>query len=106
MTITGFVAISLQPNSWCAGEYAGLMVIRDYHEARGQGAPAILCLIPASAHGTNPASAVMAGMEVVVTKMRLKMAISILMISGKKQIQHKDNLAALDGYLSINSWSF
>lgn len=64
---TGFDAISLQPNSGAQGEYAGLLVIKKYHEARGQGHRQV-CLIPSSAHGTNPASAVMAGMQVVVVK--------------------------------------
>jgi len=63
--ITGFAATSLQPNSGASGEYAGLMVIRAYHESRGEGHRHV-CLIPSSAHGTNPASAVMAGMKVVV----------------------------------------
>ena len=63
--ITGFADTSLQPNSGAQGEYAGLMVIRAYHENQNQKKRNI-CLIPASAHGTNPASAVMAGMEVVV----------------------------------------
>ncbi len=66
-TITGFAGTSLQPNSGAQGEYAGLMTIRAYHEARGEGHRNV-CIIPASAHGTNPASAVMAGMKVVVTK--------------------------------------
>ena len=65
--ITGFAATSLQPNSGAQGEYAGLMVIKAYHESRGDHHRDI-CLIPSSAHGTNPASAVMAGMKVVVTK--------------------------------------
>ena len=64
-TITGFAGVSLQPNSGAQGEFAGLMVIRAYHEARGEGHRDV-CLIPSSAHGTNPASAVMAGMKVVV----------------------------------------
>ena len=63
--ITGYPAVSLQPNSGAQGEFAGLMAIRRYHESRGEQQRRI-CLIPASAHGTNPASAVMAGMEVVV----------------------------------------
>lgn len=63
--ITGFAAVSNQPNSGAAGEYAGLMVIRAYHQANGGGARNV-ALIPSSAHGTNPASAVMAGMKVVV----------------------------------------
>lgn len=65
--ITGFAKMSFQPNSGAAGEYAGLMVIRAYHISRGQGHRNV-ALIPASAHGTNPASAAMAGMQVVVTK--------------------------------------
>ncbi len=64
-TITGFAACSLQPNSGAAGEYTGLMVIRAYHQSRGQGYRNIM-LIPASAHGTNPASAAMAGMKIVI----------------------------------------
>ena len=63
--ITGFAAVSLQPNAGSQGEYSGLLAIRGYHQARGEGHRHI-CLIPSSAHGTNPASAVMAGMEVVV----------------------------------------
>ncbi len=63
--ITGFAAVSLQPNAGSQGEYAGLLVIRAYHEARGEGHRDV-CLIPVSAHGTNPACAVMAGMKVVV----------------------------------------
>jgi len=65
--ITGFAAVSLQPNSGAQGEYAGLMTIRAYHESRGDHHRNV-AIIPSSAHGTNPASAVMAGMEVVVTK--------------------------------------
>jgi len=64
-TVTGFAAVSLQPNSGAQGEYAGLLAIRAYHEARGEGDRKV-CLIPASAHGTNPASAAMAGYQVVV----------------------------------------
>ncbi len=65
--ITGFAGCSLQPNSGAAGEYAGLMVIRAWHQSRGQGFRTVM-LIPASAHGTNPASAAMAGMKIVVTR--------------------------------------
>jgi len=65
--ITGFAAVSLQPNAGSQGEYAGLLVIRQYHESRGD-MHRNVCLIPHSAHGTNPASAVMAGMKVVVVK--------------------------------------
>ena len=62
--ITGFDAVSLQPNSGAAGEYAGLMAIRSYHKSRGDSHRNI-CIIPLSAHGTNPASAIMAGMKIV-----------------------------------------
>src|SRR5438046_1633805 len=62
--ITGFAAISLQPNAGSQGEYAGLLVIRDYHKSSGDRNRDV-CLIPQSAHGTNPASAVMAGMQVI-----------------------------------------
>src|SRR4029079_11265077 len=65
--ITGFSAVSLQPNAGSQGEYAGLLVIRAYHLSRGD-THRDVCLIPQSAHGTNPASAVMAGMKVVVVK--------------------------------------
>ena len=65
--VTGFAGVSLQPNSGAQGEYAGLLVIRKYHQIRGQGHRDV-CLIPASAHGTNPASAAMAGLQVVVVK--------------------------------------
>ena len=66
--ITGFDAVSLQPNAGSQGEYTGLLTIRAWHEARGEGEQRNICLIPESAHGTNPASAVMAGMKVVVVK--------------------------------------
>jgi glycine dehydrogenase len=66
-TITGYDAMSMQPNSGAQGEYAGLLTIREYHKARGDGHRNV-CLIPTSAHGTNPASAQMAGMKVVVVK--------------------------------------
>ncbi|MFC6861568.1 aminomethyl-transferring glycine dehydrogenase [Zunongwangia atlantica] len=91
--ITGFSATSLQPNSGAQGEYAGLMVIRAYHESRGEGHRNV-CLIPSSAHGTNPASAVMAGMKVVVTKATENGNIDIEDLR-EKAIEHKDNLSAL-----------
>ena len=65
--ITGFAAVSLQPNAGSQGEYAGLLAIRRWHASRGESARTI-CLIPSSAHGTNPASAVMAGFQVVVVR--------------------------------------
>jgi glycine dehydrogenase len=91
--ITGFAGTSLQPNSGAQGEYAGLMVIRAYHESRGD-AHRNICLIPSSAHGTNPASAVMAGMKVVVTKAAEDGNIDVEDLR-EKAILHKDNLAAL-----------
>ena len=91
--VTGFAATSLQPNSGAQGEYSGLMVIRAYHRSRNDSHRNI-CLIPASAHGTNPASAVMAGMKVVVTKTDEMGNIDWNDIS-EKAIQHSDNLAAL-----------
>ncbi|MCK9616255.1 MAG: aminomethyl-transferring glycine dehydrogenase [Lentimicrobiaceae bacterium] len=91
--ITGFSAISFQPNSGAAGEYAGLLVIKKYHQSRGEGHRNI-CLIPASAHGTNPASSHMAGMEVVVVLCDDKGNIDINDLRNKA-IQYKNNLAAL-----------
>jgi len=91
--ITGFSATSLQPNSGAQGEYAGLMTIRAYHESKGEGHRNI-CLIPSSAHGTNPASAVMAGMKVIVTKASENGNIDVDDLR-EKAIKHKDNLAAL-----------
>jgi len=91
--ITGFAATSLQPNSGAQGEYAGLMTIRAYHESRGD-THRNVCMIPASAHGTNPASAVMAGMRVVVTKTDEKGNIDMADLE-EKVLKHSDNLAAL-----------
>ncbi|SEL49599.1 glycine dehydrogenase [Maribacter orientalis] len=91
--ITGFADTSLQPNSGAQGEYAGLMVIRAYHESRGDSERNI-CLIPSSAHGTNPASAVMAGMKVIVTKTDEKGNIDVADLEEKAKL-YSDNLAAL-----------
>lgn len=91
--ITGFAATSLQPNSGAQGEFAGLMVIKAYHESRGDYHRNI-CLIPSSAHGTNPASAVMAGMEVVVTKSTDKGNIDVDDLREKAEL-YKDNLSCL-----------
>lgn len=91
--VTGFAGTSLQPNSGAQGEFAGLMVIRAYHQSRGDHHRNI-CLIPASAHGTNPASAVMAGMKVIVTKTADNGNIDVDDLRAKA-IDHKDNLAAL-----------
>ncbi len=91
--ITGFTGVSLQPNSGAQGEYAGLMVIRAYHQSRNEGHRNI-ALIPASAHGTNPASAVMAGMQVVIVKSDEEGKIDVADLKAKAS-QHKDNLACL-----------
>jgi glycine dehydrogenase len=91
--ITGFAAVSLQPNSGAQGEFAGLLVIRAYHEARGH-ADRDVCLIPASAHGTNPASAVMAGYRVVVVATDPHGNVDLNDLRAKAA-QHRDKLAAL-----------
>ncbi|WP_067147280.1 aminomethyl-transferring glycine dehydrogenase [Pseudotamlana agarivorans] len=91
--ITGFAATSLQPNSGAQGEFAGLMVIKAYHESRGDHHRNI-CLIPSSAHGTNPASAVMAGMKVVVTKSTEEGNIDVEDLREKAEL-HADNLSCL-----------
>ena len=91
--ITGFAGMSMQPNSGAQGEYAGLMVIRAYHQANGDHDRNI-CLIPSSAHGTNPASAVMAGMKVVVTKCDENGNIDVADLREKTEL-HKEQLSAL-----------
>jgi glycine dehydrogenase len=91
--ITGFSAVSFQPNSGASGEYTGLMVIREYLKSKGDGHRDI-CLIPASAHGTNPASCVMAGMKVVVVKCDEEGNIDLEDLKAKSE-QHKENLAAI-----------
>mgnify|MGYP001287489132 CR=1 FL=1 len=91
--ITGFDAVTLQPNAGSQGEYAGLLAIRGYHKSRGEGHRNI-CLIPSSAHGTNPASAAMAGMSVVVVRCTEDGNIDIDDLRSKAQ-QHAVNLAAL-----------
>ena len=91
--ITGFAAMSFQPNSGAQGEYAGLMVIRAYHESRNDFHRNI-ALIPSSAHGTNPASAVMAGMKVVVTKCDENGNIDLVDLREKAE-QNADNLSCL-----------
>ncbi|MBX3191982.1 MAG: aminomethyl-transferring glycine dehydrogenase [Labilithrix sp.] len=91
--ITGFPAISLQPNAGAQGEYAGLLVIKKHHETRGQ-AHRNVCLIPASAHGTNPATAVMAGMDVVVVKTDAQGNIDVSDLEEKAKA-HASKLAAL-----------
>ncbi|HEU5173563.1 MAG TPA: aminomethyl-transferring glycine dehydrogenase [Gemmatimonadaceae bacterium] len=91
--ITGFAAVSLQPNAGSQGEFAGLLVIQAYHQARGEGHRTV-CLIPQSAHGTNPASAVMAGMKVVVVKTDPSGNIDVADLKAKAA-QHAGDLAAL-----------
>ena len=91
--ITGFAGVSLQPNSGAQGEFAGLMVIRRYHLDRGDTHRNVV-LIPSSAHGTNPASAVMAGMRVVVVASTSEGNIDVDDLAGKTR-EHKDRLAAL-----------
>jgi len=91
--VTGFAGVSLQPNAGSQGEYAGLLVIRAYHHARGD-AHRTVCLIPQSAHGTNPASAVMAGFSVVVVKTDADGNIDVDDLRAKAE-QHSANLGAL-----------
>ena len=91
--ITGFAGVSVQPNAGSAGEYAGLLAIRDFHISRNQGHRKV-CLIPSSAHGTNPASAAMAGMKVVVTKCDDQGNVDVADLKARAE-QHKDDLAAL-----------
>lgn len=91
--ITGFAATSLQPNSGAQGEYAGLMVIRAYHQAKGD-THRNVALIPTSAHGTNPASAAMAGMNIVLVKSTIEGNIDVEDLKAKAA-QHADNLSCL-----------
>ena len=92
-SITGFSGVSLQPNAGAQGEFAGLMVIRKFHEKNGD-ANRDVCLIPSSAHGTNPASAQMVGMKVVVVKCDNHGNVDFEDLKSKVET-HKDNLAAL-----------
>ncbi|TDE04473.1 aminomethyl-transferring glycine dehydrogenase [Flavobacterium hiemivividum] len=91
--ITGFAGTTLQPNSGAQGEYAGLMTIRAYHQSRGDDQRTV-CLIPASAHGTNPASAAMAGMKIIVTKTMENGNIDVEDVR-EKALQYKDELSCL-----------
>ena len=91
--VTGFAGTTLQPNSGAQGEYAGLMAIRAYHLSRGDNHRNV-CLIPASAHGTNPASAAMAGMQIIVTKTMENGNIDVEDLRAKA-IEHADNLSCL-----------
>jgi len=91
--VTGFEAVSLQPNAGSQGEYAGLLTIRKYHESRGEGHRDV-CLIPSSAHGTNPASAIMAGLSVVVVACDHDGNVDLDDLQAKAD-KHRENLAAL-----------
>ncbi|MFQ5774467.1 MAG: aminomethyl-transferring glycine dehydrogenase [Kiloniellaceae bacterium] len=91
--VTGFDAVSLQPNAGSQGEYAGLLTIRKYHESRGEGRRDV-CLIPASAHGTNPASAMTAGLRVVVVRCDDHGNVDVEDLNAKAA-EHAENLAAL-----------
>ena len=91
--VTGFAAVSLQPNAGSQGEYAGLLAIRRYHLSRGD-AHRNVCLIPVSAHGTNPASAVMVGMKVVGVKCDEKGNIDVADLKARIE-EHRENLSAL-----------
>ncbi len=90
--VTGFAGISFQPNSGASGEYAGLMTIRAYHQSRNEGHRNVV-LIPSSAHGTNPASAVMAGFEVIIVECDAKGNIDVADLKQKSEL-HRANLAA------------
>jgi len=91
--VTGYAAVSLQPNAGSQGEYAGLLAIKAWHASRGQGHRKV-CLIPASAHGTNPASAQMAGMQVVVVACDAGGNVDLADLEAKAA-QHRDDLAAI-----------
>ncbi len=93
-SVTGFDGVSLQPNAGSQGEYAGLLAIAEYYRSIGEGDKRTVCLIPTSAHGTNPASAVMAGMEVVVVQCDSEGNIDLADLD-KKIEEHRDSLAAL-----------
>ncbi len=92
-TITGYAGVSLQPNAGSQGEYAGLLAIRAWHASRGQ-AQRTICLIPSSAHGTNPASAQMCGMQVVVVACDAQGNIDMADLQAKCEA-HSDKLACI-----------
>jgi glycine dehydrogenase len=91
--ITGFAAVTLQPNAGSQGEYSGLLTIRAWHESRGEGARDV-CLIPSSAHGTNPASAAMAGLRVIVVGCDREGNVDLADLRAKVTL-HRDRLAAI-----------
>ena len=100
--ITGYDAVSLQPNSGAQGEYAGLMTIRKFHESNGQGNRDV-CLIPNSAHGTDPASAQMSGMKVVVVNCDEDGNVDLEDLKQSRKIFKK--FSRFNGYLPFHSWS-
>jgi glycine dehydrogenase len=99
--ITGFAGISLQPNAGSQGEYTGLLVIRAYHEHRGEGSRNV-CLIPVSAHGTNPASAVMAGLKVVPVACDSEGNVDLADLRTKAAVHHNDLAALMVTYPSTH----
>jgi glycine dehydrogenase len=99
--ITGFARVSLQPNAGSQGEFAGLLVIRAYHAARGESHRSV-CLIPQSAHGTNPASAVMAGMKVVVVKTDARGNIDVADLTAQAEANSKQLAALMVTYPSTH----
>ena len=99
--VTGFAAVSLQPNAGSQGEYAGLLVIRKYHQSRGKGHRNV-CLIPKSAHGTNPASASMAGMQVVVVETDSQGNVDLADLRAKAEAHAKDLSAFMVTYPSTH----
>ena len=100
--ITGLPGVSLQPNAGSQGEYAGLLVIRRYHESRNEGETRTVCLIPQSAHGTNPASAVMAGLRVVVVKTDARGNIDLTDLRAKAALHGKELAALMVTYPSTH----
>ncbi len=99
--ITGFAAVSLQPNSGAQGEFAGLLVMRAYHQSRGEGARDVV-LIPASAHGTNPASAIMAGFKVVVVASDANGNVDVADLKKKAEAHAKDLAGLMITYPSTH----
>ncbi|MET0264354.1 MAG: aminomethyl-transferring glycine dehydrogenase [Duganella sp.] len=99
--VTGYAAISLQPNAGSQGEYAGLLVIQAYHQSRGEGHRNI-CLIPSSAHGTNPASASMVGMQVVVTACDANGNVDLADLQAKAELHSKNLACAMVTYPSTH----
>jgi glycine dehydrogenase len=102
--LTGFAAISLQPNAGSQGEYAGLMVIRAHHRHRGE-TQRDVCLIPVSAHGTNPASASMCGMTVVPVACDERGNVDLNDLEAKAT-QHRNSPRGIDDHLSLDPRCF